>query len=101
MLVLRLSPARRPWLAAMVGRQAAPWSWLGFAALARALLGAFAGLLEAIGLAVDGDDLGVVDEAVDQRNDAGGVGEHLAPFGKGAVGGYLLTPLTFSRGMDD
>jgi hypothetical protein len=32
-------------------------------------------------------DLGVVDEAVDERDDAGGVGEDLVPFGEGAVGG--------------
>ncbi len=85
--MLRVSPARRPWFAAMVGRQSAPCSWLGSAALARALLGAFAGLLEPVGLALDGDDLGVVHEAVDQRNDAGSVGENVAPLGKGAVGG--------------
>ena len=50
---------------------------LGFAALACTLLGAFAGLLEPVGLAFDGDDLGVVDEVVDQRNDAGDVAKHL------------------------
>ena len=63
-----------------------PRSWLGFAALAGVLLAAFAGLLEPVGLALDGDDLGGLDEAIDQRDDAGGVGEHLTPFGKGAVG---------------
>lgn len=31
-----------------------------------ALLGALLGLLETVGLALDGDDLGVVDQAVDQ-----------------------------------
>src|SRR5271163_168628 len=62
-------------------------SWLGSAAAARALLSAFTGLLQAIGLAFDGDDLGVVDEAVDQRDDAGGVWEHLAPLREWAVGG--------------
>src|SRR3954454_6850003 len=42
------------------------------------------------------DDLGIVDETVDQRHHAGGVGEHLTPFGKGAVGGdqraFVLIP---------
>jgi hypothetical protein len=49
------------------------------------LLAAFLGLLEAVGLALDSDDLGVVDEAVDQGDDAGGIGEDLAPFGEGAI----------------
>ncbi len=63
-------------------------SSVGFASCgAGALLGAFLGLLEAVGFALDGDDLGVVDEAVDQGDDAGGVGEDLVPFGEGAVGG--------------
>jgi len=52
-----------------------------------ALFATLFGLLEAIGLALDGDDLRVVDEAVDQGDDTGGVGEDLAPFGKRAVGG--------------
>jgi hypothetical protein len=52
-----------------------------------ALLGAFFGLLEAIGVALDGDDFGMVDEAIDQGDDAGGVGKDLAPFGKGSIGG--------------
>ena len=34
-----------------------------------------------------GDDLSVVDEAIDQRDDACGVGEHLAPLGEGSIGG--------------
>src|SRR3954453_4788350 len=66
---------------------AAACSRLGFAALSGALVGAFAGFLEPVGFAFDGDDLGVVDEPVDQRDDAGGIGENLAPLGKGAVGG--------------
>ena len=53
------------------------------AALCAALLLALFGLLAAVGIAVDGDDLGVVDEAVDQGDDAGGVGEGLAPLGEG------------------
>jgi hypothetical protein len=54
--------------------------------LACALLGSFAGLLEAIGLALDGEDLGVVDQAIDQGDDAGGVWKDLAPFGERPVG---------------
>ena len=54
-------------------------------ALCSALLLVFLGLLAAIGIAVDGDDLGVVDEAVDEGDDAGGVGEGFAPLSEGAV----------------
>ena len=50
------------------------------------LLGSPLCFFEAVGLAVDGQDLGVVDEAVDQRDDAGSVGEDLAPLGERAVG---------------
>ena len=57
------------------------------AALGAAYLLAFRGLLAAPGIAVDGDDLGVVDEAIDQGDDAGGVGEGLAPLGERSVGG--------------
>ena len=52
-----------------------------------ALLGAFLRLLEAIGFALDGEDLGVVDQAIDHGDDAGGVWKDLAPFGEGPVGG--------------
>jgi hypothetical protein len=51
------------------------------------LLGAVVGFFEAIGLTLDGDDLGIVDKTVDQRDDTGGIGEYLAPFGEGAVYG--------------
>jgi hypothetical protein len=51
------------------------------------LVGSFLGLLEAIGFALDGEDLGVVDQAIDQGDDAGGVWKDLAPFGEGPVGG--------------
>jgi hypothetical protein len=44
------------------------------------------GFLEAVALGFDFDDLGAVDEAVDEGDDAGGVGEDLAPFGEGLVG---------------
>ena len=55
--------------------------------MASTLLGSFLGLLEAIGFALDGEDLGVVDQAIDQGDDAGGVWKDLAPFGEGPVGG--------------
>jgi hypothetical protein len=42
--------------------------------LAGALVGSFVRLLEAVGFAFDGEDLGVVDEAIDQGDHAGGVG---------------------------
>ena len=50
-------------------------------------LGAVVGFLDPIGFAFDGDDLGVVHQTVDQRDDTGGVGEHLAPLGERAIGG--------------
>jgi hypothetical protein len=46
--------------------------------LARTLVGSFLGLLEAIGFALDGEHLGVVDQAVDQGDDAGGIWKDLA-----------------------
>ena len=55
--------------------------------MARTLVGSFLGLLEAIGFALDGEDLGVVDQAIDQGDDAGGIWKDLAPFGEGPVGG--------------
>ncbi len=55
-------------------------SWSASAALAGPLFVALAGFLDAVGFAFDGDDLGIVGQAVDQRDDAGGVGEHLFPF---------------------
>src|SRR5262249_44738849 len=55
-------------------------SWLASAALECPRFGAFFGLFETVGLTLDGEDLGVMDEAIDQGDDAGGVGEDLAPF---------------------
>jgi hypothetical protein len=43
------------------------------------------GFLEAVGFPIDGEDLGVVDEPVDQGDDAGGVWEDLAPFGEWSI----------------
>jgi hypothetical protein len=53
--------------------------------------GAFAGLLEEEGFALGGENLGVVDEAVDEGDDADGVGEDPAP-----LGGYSLKPRQFA-----
>jgi hypothetical protein len=55
--------------------------------LALALRGALAGFLEAIGFALDGDNLGVVDQPIDQGDDTGGVGKDLVPLAERSVGG--------------
>jgi hypothetical protein len=47
----------------------------GVAAPTGALLGTVVGFLEATGLALDGDELGIMDKTVDQRDAACGVGE--------------------------
>jgi hypothetical protein len=44
------------------------------------------GLLEAVAVGLDVDDLGAMDEAVDEGVDAGGVGEDPVPLGEGLVG---------------
>lgn len=44
-------------------------------------------LLEAVGLAFDGDEFGIVGQSIDKRDDTGGIGEHLVPLGEGAIGG--------------
>jgi hypothetical protein len=49
-----------------------------------ALLGAVVSFLEAIGLALDRDDFRIVDQPINQRDDAGGVGEDLAPSKRGS-----------------
>src|SRR5580704_11807416 len=61
-------------------------SWFGSAALTPSFVGAFGCLFEAVGFAVDCDDLGMVDKAIDQGGDAGCGGEDLAPFGEWAIG---------------
>jgi len=48
--------------------------------------GALLRFLEAIALAFEGDDLGAVQQAIDEGDHAGGVGEHLVPFAEGLVG---------------
>ena len=60
--------------------------WLGTAALTSPFFGAFGSLFEAVGFAIDCDDLGVMDEAIDQGSDAGRGGKDLAPFGEWAIG---------------
>ena len=79
-----------PWFSRTEG-----WMWggacraggssLAGAAAAVAQFGALLGFLEAIGVGLDGDDLGVVDEAVDQRDDAGDGGKDLVPLGEAAM----------------
>lgn len=59
----------------------------GLAWFLRAVLGALARFLQAIGLAFEWHDLGVVDQPVDQRDDAGRVAEHVLPFGEWLVRG--------------
>ena len=72
------------------------------AALFDLSLGALRGFFGAIGFAFDGDHLGIVYEPVDRRDDASGVGEDLAPFGKGTAlgacpyGVYLLDGIVLS-----
>ena len=53
-----------------------------------AFFGAFGSLFEAVGFAIDCDDLGVMDEAINQGGDAGCGGEDLTPFSEWAIGGH-------------
>ena len=46
----------------------------------------FLSLLAAIGLALDGEDFGMMDQPVDQGDHATGAGEDFAPFREGFVG---------------
>ena len=55
------------------------------AALACPGIGAVAGFLEPIGFAFDGDDLGVVYQAIDQRHNTGGVRKDFVPFAERSV----------------
>ena len=52
------------------------------APLSGVAFGAFLGLFEAVRLALNSDDLGAMHEAIDERNDAPGIGEHLRPGGE-------------------
>jgi len=60
-------------------------SWFGFATLASAALGTLAGFFEAIGVAFDGEDFGVVNETVNEGDDAGRIRKDLSPIGEGAI----------------
>lgn len=62
---------------------------LGCLGLARLGLcfSAFLGLLEAVALGLDLDDLSSMGEPVDEGHGAGGVREDLGPFAEGLVGG--------------
>jgi hypothetical protein len=51
------------------------------------LLGSLSCFLGAVGFALDTDDLGAMNKAVDEGDDAGGVGEDLLPVGEGSIGG--------------
>ena len=44
------------------------------------MLGSLAGLFSAVGLAVDDDDFSVVNEAINQSDNTGSIGEDIAPF---------------------
>ena len=48
---------------------------------------ALSGLLQTVGFTVDLDDFASMNEAVDERDHAGGVWEQLAPRGEGAICG--------------
>lgn len=63
--------------------------------------GAFLGFLEAVAVAVDLDDLGAVDEAVDQGDGAGRMGEHLGPLGESLVGADEDGALCLVASSDD
>src|SRR3954468_15845743 len=70
------------------GVECAGWGGLGLAgaAAAGAEFAALLGFFEPVGIGLNGDDLGIMDEAVDQRDDAGGGGKDLVPLGEGAIG---------------
>lgn len=51
-------------------------------AVGRALRGQLLSLLESIAVAGDGQDLRAMHESIDERDDPGGVREHLIPFAK-------------------
>ena len=53
-----------------------------------ALVGSLLCFLEPVGLALDGEDFGVMDETIDEGDHASGIGKDLAPFCEWAVGGH-------------
>ena len=69
------------------------------------LLGAgdseFFGLFETIAVGFDVDDFGAVDEAIDERDDAGGMRKHFAPLREGLVGAEQNGLLSVVAPRDD
>src|SRR5215470_16414336 len=62
-------------------------SWLGPPPLGSPGCSALFRLLVPVGLAIESVDLGMMNEAIDEGDDAGSVGEHLVPFDERTVGG--------------
>jgi len=54
-------------------------------ALAGAFVSPLASFLQAVRFAFDRDDLGQMHEAIDERDDTGGVREHFVPFGERSI----------------
>lgn len=83
----------------MAGRSVAAWQSARGARLGGSgfglARGALFGFLEAVALAFEGDNLGTMDEAVDEGDSAGGVGEDLVPFAERLVGGQEDGTLLF------
>ena len=69
-------------------------------AFLRLLFGAFLGLFESIAGAFQGDEFGAVDEAVDEGDDTGGVGEDVVPFPERFIGSEDNGPVLISPGDD-
>ena len=44
------------------------------------MFSAFLGFLETIGVALDVDNLDVMNQSIDEGNDTGGIGEYFRPF---------------------
>ena len=61
---------------------------------------ALLGFFESVALTLDGEQFGAMDEAVDEGDDAGGVGEHVVPFAEDLVGGQDDGTLQVSAGDD-
>src|SRR5690242_18523943 len=58
---------------------------LAGSAFGSALRGPLLSFLESIAVASDGKNLRAVHESIDERDNAGGIGEHLIPFAEGFV----------------
>src|SRR5215471_19483858 len=72
---------------------AAAGSLSGALALACPMLGAFASLFNTIGIALDGDNLGVVEQTIDKGDNAGSVGEDFTPLAESAIRCHQCTGL--------